>query len=52
MRVRTSLIHVHGRPQLKSTKSGRGRVLALDADTAAAIARALAGDSDRPSPLT
>ena len=39
VRVRTSLIHVGGRPQLKSTKNGRGRVLALDADTAAALAR-------------
>ena len=44
VRVRTSLIHGHGRPQLKSTKSGRGRVLALDADTAT-IGRAVAGDS-------
>ena len=39
VRVRTSLTHVQGRPQLKSTKNGRGRVLALDAATAAAIAR-------------
>ena len=39
VRVRTALIHVQGRPQLKSTKTGRDRVLALDPDTAAAIAR-------------
>ena len=39
VRVRTALIHVQGRPQLKSTKTGRDRVLALDADTAAALAR-------------
>jgi len=39
VRVRTSLTHVQGRPQLQTTKTGRGRVLALDAATAAAIAR-------------
>ena len=38
LRVVTSLIHADGRPQLKATKTGRGRVLSLDDDTAAAIA--------------
>ena len=38
VRVRTSLAFVDGCFQLKTTKSGRGRTLALDADTAATIA--------------
>jgi integrase len=39
LRVRASLAFVGGRHRLKSTKTGRGRVLTLDDDTAAAIAR-------------
>lgn len=38
LRVRTCLVHVDGRFRLKSTKTGRGRVLHLDDDTAAALA--------------
>jgi len=39
LRVTTSLIHTGGRPQLKTTKTGRNRMLALDQDTAAIIGR-------------
>jgi len=39
LRVRTSLAYVGGRFLLKSTKTGRGRVLTIDGDTAATIER-------------
>jgi integrase len=53
LRVRTSLAHVDGRFWLKSTKTGRGRVLHLDDDTAAAIAaRSRAEDGRWPLVFT
>jgi integrase len=39
VRVTTSLAFIDGRPHLKTTKTGRSRVLHLDEDTAAAIDR-------------
>jgi len=39
LRVTTSLIHTAGRPQLKTTKTGRGRVLILDDDTVTIVDR-------------
>ena len=39
LRVRTSLIYADGRVQLTATKTGRGRVISIDDDTAAAITR-------------
>jgi hypothetical protein len=50
LRVRTGLAHVGGRFRLKSTKTGRGRVLHVDDDTAAAIA-ARPQREDGPWPL-
>lgn len=47
LRVRTCLVHVDGRFRLKSTKTGRGRVLHLDDDTAAAIAARPRSDDGR-----
>jgi integrase len=53
LRVRTRLAHVDGRFWLRSTKTGRGRVLHLDDDTAAAIsARSRAEDGRWPLVFT
>ena len=39
VRVRTNLVQADGRMQLTPTKSGRGRVISIDDDTAESIAR-------------